>query len=300
MRSPTSAPCATDSSGWRGATARSGSARGPALLPWLARFGAAVAAAPLGARDRCAARAGARRAWSCTRRSPRAGLATGFARRGTLSVFESRQRLRARPRRPRAHGAPLPGRRRGARARAGAGARHRRRAPPPRRRALRPGRARPRASGCRAPSTAPRSAPASSCCGCGAQRPDRRARHDRRPDRAGAVVLAAGMWSRALAHEVGVHVPLEAAKGYHVELATDALAGGIPVYMEEARVIATPLAGRVRLPGRSSSAGSTCASTRSGWRRSSRRRPHARAAARRAARYRCGAGCGRARPTACR
>ena len=62
-------------------------------------------------------------------------------------------------------------------------------------------------------------------------------------------MLAAGTWSRALAREVGVNVPLEAAKGYHVEVATDALEGGIPVYMEEARVIATPLAGRLRLAG---------------------------------------------------
>jgi D-amino-acid dehydrogenase len=62
------------------------------------------------------------------------------------------------------------------------------------------------------------------------------------------VVLAAGSWSRGLAREVGVHVPLEAAKGYHVEVDTD-LTGGIPVYMEEAHVIATPIAGRVRLAG---------------------------------------------------
>jgi D-amino-acid dehydrogenase len=64
----------------------------------------------------------------------------------------------------------------------------------------------------------------------------------------GEVVLAAGTWSRGLAREVGVHVPLEPAKGYHVDVDT-ALAGGIPVYMEEARVIATPLGDRLRLAG---------------------------------------------------
>ena len=69
------------------------------------------------------------------------------------------------------------------------------------------------------------------------------------PILAGEVVLAAGTWSRALAHDAGVHVPLEPAKGYHVEVAAGALAGGIPIYMEEARVIATPLDGRVRLAG---------------------------------------------------
>ena len=69
------------------------------------------------------------------------------------------------------------------------------------------------------------------------------------PVAAGAVVLAAGTWSRALGSEIGLNVPLEAAKGYHVELETHALHGGIPIYMEEAHVIATPLGGRVRLAG---------------------------------------------------
>jgi D-amino-acid dehydrogenase len=66
---------------------------------------------------------------------------------------------------------------------------------------------------------------------------------------AGTVVLAAGTWTRELAREVGVHVPLEAAKGYHVEVDSDGLQAGIPIYMEESRVIATPLGGRIRLAG---------------------------------------------------
>ena len=69
------------------------------------------------------------------------------------------------------------------------------------------------------------------------------------PLRAGAVVLAAGTWTRRLARDVGVHVPLEGAKGYHVEIPGGALRAGIPIYMEEARVIATPLNGRLRLAG---------------------------------------------------
>jgi D-amino-acid dehydrogenase len=67
--------------------------------------------------------------------------------------------------------------------------------------------------------------------------------------RAGTVVLAAGSWTAALARPVGVHVPVEPAKGYHVELAAAPLRAGIPIYMEEARVIATPLGDRVRLAG---------------------------------------------------
>ena len=46
-----------------------------------------------------------------------------------------------------------------------------------------------------------------------------------------------------------MHVPLEAAKGYHVEVDDEPLRRGMPVYMEEARVIATPLGGRLRLAG---------------------------------------------------
>jgi D-amino-acid dehydrogenase len=66
---------------------------------------------------------------------------------------------------------------------------------------------------------------------------------------AGAVVLAAGSWSRELARQVGVHLPLEPAKGYHVELDGAVLRSRIPVYMEEAKVTATPLGGRLRLGG---------------------------------------------------
>jgi D-amino-acid dehydrogenase len=67
--------------------------------------------------------------------------------------------------------------------------------------------------------------------------------------RAGTVVLAAGAWSRELARQVGVHVPLEAAKGYHVELEAPGLHARVPVYMEEAKVTATPINGRLRLGG---------------------------------------------------
>jgi D-amino-acid dehydrogenase len=69
------------------------------------------------------------------------------------------------------------------------------------------------------------------------------------PLHAGAIVLAAGTWTRQLARDAGVHVPLEGAKGYHIEITGGPLRAGIPIYMEEARVIATPLDGRLRLAG---------------------------------------------------
>jgi D-amino-acid dehydrogenase len=68
--------------------------------------------------------------------------------------------------------------------------------------------------------------------------------------RPGAIVLAAGAWTKALAAQAGVHVPLEGGKGYHLEvLAGDARHPRLPMFLEEARVTATPLAGRLRLTG---------------------------------------------------
>jgi D-amino-acid dehydrogenase len=68
--------------------------------------------------------------------------------------------------------------------------------------------------------------------------------------RPGAIVLAAGAWTKALAAQVGVHVPLEGGKGYHLEMAADGpRQPQLPMFLEEARVTATPLAGRLRLTG---------------------------------------------------
>jgi D-amino-acid dehydrogenase len=63
------------------------------------------------------------------------------------------------------------------------------------------------------------------------------------------VVLAGGVWSRRLAGDLGVGLPLEGAKGYHVELAGLDQAVRQPVYLDETRVVATPLDGRLRLAG---------------------------------------------------
>ncbi len=219
----------------------------PSLLPWLARFGAA-SLPRRSARATAVLRALADASLALHEGLARAGLATGFARRGTLSVFESAR-----------------------------GFERVRRDPPGGARVLDPDAARELA-----PALAPRIAGALFHAGdahcdpgalvealLGAARDHgaeirsgvellalrrsngRIAGLDTTAGAvaAGAVVLAAGTWSRALARDVGVTVPLEAAKGYHVEVETDALDAGMPVYMEEARVIATPLPGRVRLAG---------------------------------------------------
>ena len=69
------------------------------------------------------------------------------------------------------------------------------------------------------------------------------------PVRAGAVVLAAGVWTRELAADVGVHVPLEGAKGYHIEVERPSPRPGVPVFLEDEYMTATPIGDRLRLTG---------------------------------------------------
>jgi D-amino-acid dehydrogenase len=66
---------------------------------------------------------------------------------------------------------------------------------------------------------------------------------------AGQLVLAAGVWSRRLARDLDVALPLEGAKGYHVEFAGLDGSIGQPVFLAETRVVVTPLWGRLRLAG---------------------------------------------------
>jgi D-amino-acid dehydrogenase len=218
----------------------------PALLPWLAQFGAAALPAR-SARATAVLRSLAVTSLQRHAELADAGLATGFVQRGTLSVFESPEgfeRARAATRTARALDAAEARELEPALAPGVAGALHH-----PGDAHCDPGalvRAMLRAAAehgaevrtgvelLRLRRANGRVAALETTAG---------------PVAAGTVVLAAGTWSRALAQSAGVHVPLEPAKGYHVEVARGALAGDVPVYMEEARVIATPLDGRVRLAG---------------------------------------------------
>jgi D-amino-acid dehydrogenase len=67
--------------------------------------------------------------------------------------------------------------------------------------------------------------------------------------RAGEFVLAAGAWSATLARTLGLHLPLEGGKGYHVDVAPSGPGPTLPVYLHEGRVVITPLDGRLRLAG---------------------------------------------------
>ena len=62
------------------------------------------------------------------------------------------------------------------------------------------------------------------------------------------LVLAGGAWSARLARQLGVNLPLAAAKGYHVEVEGGS-APSRPVYLHGTRVAATPLPGRLRFAG---------------------------------------------------
>jgi D-amino-acid dehydrogenase len=66
---------------------------------------------------------------------------------------------------------------------------------------------------------------------------------------AGTVVLTAGAWTSRLAATLGVYLPIEGGKGYHLDLEPAADDPRIPISFDEAHVIATPLPGRLRLSG---------------------------------------------------
>ena len=64
------------------------------------------------------------------------------------------------------------------------------------------------------------------------------------------VVLSAGSWTAPLARLAGTRIPLEAAKGYHVELAPGAAPRlQVPLIFQESVFAATPMGGGLRLAG---------------------------------------------------
>ena len=69
------------------------------------------------------------------------------------------------------------------------------------------------------------------------------------PVGAGTVVVAAGAWTPAVVRDLGIFVPVEGGKGYHVDFEAEDGDPELPVFLQEARVIATPLPGRLRIAG---------------------------------------------------
>lgn len=65
----------------------------------------------------------------------------------------------------------------------------------------------------------------------------------------GACVLAAGVWTRALAAELGMEVPMESERGYHIDLWRPSWAPPSPTLLSDAKFNITPMDGRLRLAG---------------------------------------------------
>jgi len=67
--------------------------------------------------------------------------------------------------------------------------------------------------------------------------------------RGGTVILAAGMWSTPLARAIGVEIPMQAGKGYHIELSRPDPCITRACVLAEAYVAMNPTGGVLRLAG---------------------------------------------------
>ena len=63
-----------------------------------------------------------------------------------------------------------------------------------------------------------------------------------------AAVIATGAWSKPLASKLGVDVPLESERGYHLELWEPSVMPRAPVMVASGKFVMTPMEGRLRLP----------------------------------------------------
>lgn len=64
-----------------------------------------------------------------------------------------------------------------------------------------------------------------------------------------AAVVATGAWSGPLAAKLGLRVPLESERGYHLELWEPTVMPRAPVMVASGKFVATPMEGRLRLAG---------------------------------------------------
>jgi D-amino-acid dehydrogenase len=69
------------------------------------------------------------------------------------------------------------------------------------------------------------------------------------PIAAGTLVLAAGAWTPRLARNLRLSIPVEGGKGYHLDYEARAGDPRVPIFLQEAHVVVTPLPGRTRLAG---------------------------------------------------
>ncbi len=62
-------------------------------------------------------------------------------------------------------------------------------------------------------------------------------------------IVTAGVWSGPLAKRLGISVPLESERGYHLELVEPSAMPRSPVMVVSGKFVATPMDGRIRLAG---------------------------------------------------
>ena len=62
----------------------------------------------------------------------------------------------------------------------------------------------------------------------------------------GAVVVCAGAWTASLLEPLGLRVPMESARGYHVEMPRHPALTDTPILYADQRILLTPMEGRLR------------------------------------------------------
>jgi D-amino-acid dehydrogenase len=61
-----------------------------------------------------------------------------------------------------------------------------------------------------------------------------------------AVVVCTGAWAGGLLEPLGLHVPMESARGYHVEMRDHQAITDMPILYADSRIYITPMDGRLR------------------------------------------------------
>ena len=69
------------------------------------------------------------------------------------------------------------------------------------------------------------------------------------PRTADKIVFAMGPWSREIAHKLGVKVPFESERGYHIELTNPSAMPRSPMMVASGKFVLTPMEGRIRAAG---------------------------------------------------
>lgn len=69
------------------------------------------------------------------------------------------------------------------------------------------------------------------------------------PMRADRIVFALGPWSKTIAHKLGVQVPFESERGYHIELINPSVMPKSPMMVAAGKFVITPMEGRIRAAG---------------------------------------------------